>query len=110
MQACARTLGVVGFGLLSSCTLEPLYRVPPLPVPDQWPLPENGAPLPAAEANPTDAPSWEIGWRELFVDPQLQQLIAQALTNNRDLRVSILNVELARAQYHIQRADLLPQV
>ncbi|WP_285646238.1 TolC family protein, partial [Burkholderia plantarii] len=30
------------------------------------------------------------------------------LKNNRDLRVSVLNVEAARAQYQITRAELLP--
>ncbi|CAM5202050.1 Multidrug efflux system outer membrane protein OS=Castellaniella defragrans OX=75697 GN=HNR28_001628 PE=3 SV=1 [Castellaniella denitrificans] len=33
-----------------------------------------------------------------------------ALDNNRDLRVAALNVEKARAQYSIQRAELIPQV
>jgi multidrug efflux system outer membrane protein len=33
-----------------------------------------------------------------------------ALANNRDLRVAILNIEQARAQYRIQRADQLPTV
>ena len=110
MRAWARTVGVAMLGLLCSCTLEPRYREPPLPVPNQWPLPENDAPLPAADANASDPPAWEIGWREFFADPKLQQLIAQALANNRDLRVSMLNIELARAQYHVQRADLFPQV
>jgi multidrug efflux system outer membrane protein len=111
MRPCTcMVVGMAVLGLLSSCTLEPRYRQPALPVPNQWPLPENGAPPPAADTNPTDAPPWEIGWREFFADPQLRQLIAQALSNNRDLRVSVLNIELARAQYHIQRANLLPQV
>jgi outer membrane protein TolC len=52
----------------------------------------------------------DIGWREFFPDPQLQQLIALALTNNRDLRVAALNVQSAQAQYRIQRAQLFPTV
>lgn len=44
----------------------------------------------------------------MFGDPRLQALIALALRNNRDLRIVALNVEVARAQYRIQRADLLP--
>ncbi|HHT9018813.1 TPA: TolC family protein, partial [Burkholderia cenocepacia] len=31
-----------------------------------------------------------------------------ALKNNRDLRVSVLNIEAARAQYQITRAGLFP--
>jgi NodT family efflux transporter outer membrane factor (OMF) lipoprotein len=40
----------------------------------------------------------------------LKQLIATALRNNRDLRVAVLNVEQARAQYDIRKADRLPTV
>jgi multidrug efflux system outer membrane protein len=56
------------------------------------------------------APAAEIGWKELFPAPGLQALIASALTNNRDLRIATLNVEAARAQYRIQRADLVPSI
>ncbi len=84
--------------LLSACTLEPHYHRPPPPVPA----------LPGGTAGGTAAP--DIGWREFFPDPQLQQLIALALTNNRDLRVAVLNVQSAQAQYRIQRAELFPTV
>jgi outer membrane protein, multidrug efflux system len=84
--------------LLSACTLEPHYHRPPAPVPA----------LPGGAAGGTAAP--DIGWREFFPDPQLQQLIALALTNNRDLRVAVLNVQSAQAQYRIQRAELFPTV
>ena len=84
--------------LLGACTLEPQYHRPPAPVPA----------LPAGTAG--DPAAAEVGWREFFPDPQLQQLIALALTNNRDLRVAVLNVQSAQAQYRIQRAQLFPTV
>jgi multidrug efflux system outer membrane protein len=84
--------------LLSACTLEPHYHRPPPPVPA----------LQGGNAGETIAA--DIGWREFFPDPQLQRLIALALTNNRDLRVAVLNVQSAQAQYRIQRADLFPTV
>ena len=40
----------------------------------------------------------------------MRQIIGLALTNNRDLRVAVLNVEQSRAQYRITRADLFPAV
>ncbi len=61
-------------------------------------------------AQPGATAAADIGWREFFPDPQLQQLIAVALTNNRDLRVAALNVQSAQAQYRIQRAPLFPTV
>ena len=42
--------------------------------------------------------------------PALQQLIQTALQNNLDLRVAALNIDAYRAQYRIQRAELLPAV
>jgi multidrug efflux system outer membrane protein len=84
--------------LLGACTLEPHYHRPPAPVPAL----EGGAAGGTAAA--------DIGWSEFFPDPQLQQLIALALTNNRDLRVAALNVQSAQAQYRIQNASLFPTV
>jgi len=40
----------------------------------------------------------------------MQRLIALALANNRDLRVSALNVQAADAQYRLQRAAFFPAV
>ncbi len=52
----------------------------------------------------------DIGWRDFFVDPRLQSLIGAALANNRDLRVAVLNIEKARAQYRVQRSALFPGI
>ncbi len=52
----------------------------------------------------------DLGWRAFIQDAHLQQLIGLALTNNRDLRVAVLNVEVSQAQYRIQRANLYPQI
>lgn len=94
----ARVLAVSLATLLGACTLEPRYQrpVPPVPALDDG---ARGGSLAA-----------EIGWREFFPDLQLQQLIAQALDGNRDLRVAALNVQAAQAQYRIQRAELFPTV
>ena len=88
---------------LAGCTMMPKYHRPAPPVAKSWP--ENVATnnLPAS----TNAVA-EIGWREFFQDARLQSLIGLALTNNRDLRVAVLNVEQMRAQYRIQRAALIP--
>jgi multidrug efflux system outer membrane protein len=84
--------------LLGACTLEPHYQRPASPVP----------PLEGGAAGGTTAA--DIGWREFFPDPQLQQLIALALASNRDLRVAALNVQSAQAQHRIQRAQLFPTI
>jgi multidrug efflux system outer membrane protein len=91
-------LAVALAALLPACTLEPHYDRPASPVP----------PLEGGAAGGTAAA--DIGWREFFPDPQLQELIALALADNRDLRVAVLNVQSAQAQYRIQRAQLFPTI
>jgi len=65
---------------------------------------ENGA---AAQATPAVD---RLGWREFFTDARLRELIAQALENNRDLRIAMRRVEEARSLYGIQRADQFPNI
>lgn len=118
-----QTIAASALWLLSACTMEPRYRAPPLPVAEQWPIPAttpgaaDAMPMPTEAAQSPDEAStaasvaaWDIGWRDFFADPRLQQLIGQALANNRDLRVAVLNIQLARAQYRVQRSNLLPAV
>lgn len=83
---------------LVGCLMVPRYERPPLPVSDRFP--GGGGTLAAADQ----------GWRKMFGDPRLQALIALALANNRDLRVAALNVQASRAQFRIQRAQLLPTI
>ena len=110
----ARVCAMACLSLVAGCTLEPRYRAPALPVPDQWPIPATTASDTAASDTAVAATGTgetrEIGWRDFFVDSRLQRLIELALSNNRDLRVAVLNIERARAQYRIQRAALLPQI
>jgi outer membrane protein, multidrug efflux system len=91
---------------LTACTLAPRYEQPAAPVPAEYD--QQAA---TASAVPASAiPAAEIGWREFFPDAELQALIRRALENNRDLRIATLNVEAARAQYRIQRANLVPAI
>ena len=94
---------------LTGCTLAPQYHRPEVGGVTPPACPEGAAYQAAPVA--TNAPSVpDIGWREFFTDERLQQVIALAVTNNRDLRIAALNVERARALYNIQRGELLPSV
>lgn len=87
--------------MLAGCsTLAPDYQRPAAPVAGQWADGSGGSGVAAAD----------IAWRDFFQDERLRALIAQALANNRDLRVAVLNIDRARAQYQIRRAELLPNV
>ncbi|MGR4866766.1 efflux transporter outer membrane subunit [Caulobacter sp. LARHSG274] len=96
------TLALLAASALSACTLAPKTVRPALAVDNAWPI---------ASANTGSAvTAADLGWREVFQDPRLQGVIDLALSNNRDLRVAVLNIEKARAQYRVERAALLPGV
>ncbi|MFL9924580.1 AdeC/AdeK/OprM family multidrug efflux complex outer membrane factor [Herbaspirillum lusitanum] len=88
-------------GVMSGCTLAPTYERPAAPVETSYPADAGGK---------ADLDASSLGWRQFFPDQRLQALIAAALENNRDLRTAVLNIEEARAQYQITRADLLPNL
>ena len=87
--------------LATGCSLIPTYERPAAPVPTVFPG------EPAQPAGPAAA---SVPWQGFFTDPRLAKLIDTALANNRDLRVSVLNIEQARAQFQVQRSALFPAV
>jgi multidrug efflux system outer membrane protein len=92
---------VVLLGLLSSCSLIPAYHRPTPEISGQWPTTASAANGGAAS---------DIGWQDFFPDPALRGLIGFSLANNQNLRVSVLDVLQAQAQYRVDRASLLPTV
>ncbi|WP_295372164.1 efflux transporter outer membrane subunit [uncultured Pseudacidovorax sp.] len=88
--------------LMSGCSLIPTYERPAAPVPTTFP----GDPAQPGSAKA----AVDVPWQAFFSDPRLAGLIQTALDNNRDLRVAVLNIEQARAQFDVQRAALFPTV
>ncbi len=57
----------------------------------------------------TDTTSFaNVPWREVFTDPQLQNLIETGLKNNPDLLNAALNVDMAQTQLKAARLSFLP--
>jgi multidrug efflux system outer membrane protein len=98
-----RPISLVAMLLAGCTTMEPKYVRPEAAVPPSWPV--GDAYLKQSEAT---LPS--VTYAQIFRDPRLQSLIAQALANNQDLKLAAANIAAARAQYRIQRAALLPQI
>ncbi len=99
-----KILGILlALTITSACSMIPEYFRPASPVPATI-APVDG------NAVGSEVTLDSMPWREYFADAQLREVIALALENNRDLRVAALNIEKARAQYRIQRADLFPSV
>lgn len=85
--------------MLGGCSLAPTYKRPEAPVAGQWT---------AASTAGTRADS--LDWQTFIVDADLRRAVDTALSNNRSLRQALLDIEAARAQYRIQRADRLPSI
>lgn len=90
---------------LGGCSMAPRHVRPAGAVPTA--LPQGGT-YPAGASDAADLSA--IGWQDFFTDPRLRGVIALALENNRDLRVAAANVLQARAQYRVERSNLLPTV
>lgn len=88
--------------LATGCTsMEPKYVRPDPAIPASWPV---GDPyLLSAEAG---LPA--LTYKQVFTDARLQTLIAEALSNNRNLMTAAANVAAAREQYRLQRAQQFP--
>jgi len=86
---------------VSSCALGPNYRRPAVDAPENF----RSAITPAERVSLADLPWWQI-----FKDETLQQLIAQALENNYDLRVAVTRVEQARQIAAQARGQFFPQI
>ncbi len=64
----------------------------------------------AAEAEVDSTTLPYLGWEKIFQDPMLQDLIRQALANNKDLKNAKLNVDIARAQLQGAKLSYLPSL
>ena len=94
---------ILALAAAGCATMEPRYVRPDPAIPPSWPagdpyLRQSEAALPA------------VSYTQVFQDPRLQTLIAQALTNNRDLAAAAANIAAARERVRIQRANQLPRL
>lgn len=85
--------------LMSGCSLAPDYQQPAIPAAVHWGT--NDTEITATQ---------QYSWDTFVTDEELRQLISTALENNRSFRQTLLDIESARAQYRIQRAERLPQI
>ena len=86
----------------AACSFVPEYKRPAMPVAGTWP-----DQLPAYAAGQAAA---DLAFQDYFSSRILNQIIAMALENNRDLKVALLNIDQAKAAYQIKKSDELPVV
>ncbi len=100
-------LAVPLLAALGGCSLIPHYDRPDLPVAGAYP---TGPAFTGQGAESVPVAAWDLGWRDYFIDPVMQDLIALALNNNRDLRVAAQNTAASYALYQVQHAGLFPMI
>jgi multidrug efflux system outer membrane protein len=88
--------------LLAGCSLVPDYKRPADAAPEAW---KNSAPKPKMAGTPI-SPDW---WK-LFGSAELDRLMTEALTANRDLTAAVQRIDQFRALAKIAGAPLLPAV
>lgn len=89
--------------LLSGCTVGPNYRRPQVPVAPGFRGADN-----TKVATEDKASLGDENWAEVFREPELQDLIRTALTNNYDVRIAAQRVLEQQAQLRITRSREFP--
>ncbi len=110
MRRLSTPLTALVVACLTGCaSLAPTLVLPPAPLAASWPA--GAAPSSAAtDSAPQATAPADIEWRAFVTDARLRGTLELALLNNRDLRVAVLNIERARAQYRITRSAALPEI
>ncbi len=82
---------------LTACVVGPDYVAPTVTLPQQWYTNLNG----------TQAANLATWWTT-FNDPQLSQLIQQAMVNNLDVKKAVARIKEVRAQHGVAEASYFP--
>ena len=103
MRGAARPLRdaalLAGALTLAGCVVGPDYRRPDIQAPAAYQYPAG-----------QDAALADAQWWKAFGDPVLDELIAEALTHNRNIRIAAANVEQAAGVLQSTRSAFFPQV
>lgn len=102
MKLSRMLLPMVSALALSACAAGPDYVAPTPPPASSGPFISGQEPAFA------QAPAQQDWWR-LYQDPVLDQLVADALAANTDVRVAVARLEKARASLRGARSDRLPR-
>lgn len=103
--ACVRTLVYLGMALLAGCAVGPNYERPALFPPAEYRTAASATNAPAGTNSFAD-----LGWWETFRDPQLTGYVAEALTNNWDIKIAAARVLQAEAALQVARSQFMPNV
>lgn len=97
--------GAVLLLCLAGCTVGPNYKRPQAPVAPAFRGADNATVSSADKGSVGDE-----NWAEVFREPELQDLIRTALTNNYDVRIAAQRILEQQAQLRITHAQEFPTV
>ena len=101
---------LLGTLLLAGCLRGPDYERPLTPQHAEYRESAEQEIQPVAAETPPVQSVADLPWWELFQDPVLQELIEDALRNNKDLHVAMARIAESRAALGFSRADLYPRI
>jgi multidrug efflux system outer membrane protein len=87
----------------AGCTVGPKYKQPAYPTPPAFRGADDAAVISDAQGSLGDQQ-----WAQVFREPELQDLIRKALTNNYDLRIAAQRILEQQAQVQITRSQQFP--
>ena len=87
----------------AGCTVGPKYKRPAYPTPPAFRGADDAAVISDAQGSLGDEQ-----WAQVFREPELQDLIRKALTNNYDLRIAAQRILEQQAQVQITRSQQFP--
>jgi multidrug efflux system outer membrane protein len=99
----AVTFTVVLLAFAAGCTVGPKYTRPAVPTPPAFRGADDAAVISDAQGSLGDEQ-----WAQVFREPELQDLIRKALTNNFDLRIAAQHILEQQAQVQITRSQQFP--
>ena len=102
-RTCKIALGALLLILLVGCTVGPNYKRPQVAVAPAFRGADN-----TDVASPDAASLGDQNWTQVFREPELQDLIRTALTNNYDVRIAAQRVLEQQAQVKITRSQEFP--
>jgi multidrug efflux system outer membrane protein len=94
---------VVLLAAAAGCTVGPKYKQPAYPTPPAFRGTDDAAVISDAQGSLGDQQ-----WAQVFREPELQELIRKALSNNYDLRIAAQRILEQQAQVQITRSQQFP--
>jgi len=98
-------IAVAAVLVIAGCAVGPNYKRPVVDAPKEY---RTAGPVTNALAGTNSFA--DLGWWEVFADPQLRTYVEEALTNNWDIKVAAARVLQAAASAKVVRSQFFPTV